>query len=123
METVDEVVGAILLLIAGHFAERDVTWFPRMLDGALLLGNKCSLLLLHLHLVGLMEELRERAIALWQSEQYLSASWANPLAEEEGRSGHAPSHAEVVFRISLNINASFPVQVTFHVVVGVVKML
>lgn len=95
VEMVDEVAGAILLLIAGHFAERGVAWFPRLLDGALLLGNKCSLQLLPLHLVGLLEELRERAIALWQSEQYLSATWANRLTEDEEHSDHTHSHTEV----------------------------
>lgn len=91
----DEVAGAILLLIAGHFAERNVAWFPRMLDGALLLASKCSLQVLHLHLVGLLEELRERAISLWQSEQYQNAAWANQLSDDEGHSDQTTSLTEV----------------------------
>ena len=42
------------------------------------MAGKCSLSILTSHLVPLMEELRERAICLWQDEHYLLASWNKP---------------------------------------------
>ena len=45
-------------------------------DTAVPLAARCSLAVLHSHLLPIMEELRERAIGLWQDEQYLSADWA-----------------------------------------------
>lgn len=41
----------------------------------MVLSTKCSVQLLQSHFVPLLEELRERAIGLWQDEQYLTASW------------------------------------------------
>ena len=43
-------------------------------DSTLMLSTKCSLLILSSHFIPLMDELRERAIRLWQDEQCLSAS-------------------------------------------------
>ena len=42
----------------------------------------------------LMNDLRERAIALWQDEQYLSTSWS-PALEDDSASDHQQSLVEV----------------------------
>ena len=46
-------------------------------ESTLMLSTKCSLLILSSHFIPLMDELREKAIRLWQDEQYLSASWSS----------------------------------------------
>lgn len=91
--TVDEVVGAILLMLASHFGLGRVSWFPRLLDGALLLAGKCSLELLSCQLVDVVTELRETSIGLWGEEQYTSASWSQ--GAEEGVVDHTHSITQV----------------------------
>ena len=93
--TVDEVVGAILLLLEGHFNVKRISWFPRILSGALLLANKSSLELLPCQLVELVTTLRERAISLWREEQYVSATWSQGLVEDEGSTDHTQFITEV----------------------------
>ena len=48
-----------------------------------MLADKCSLDLLESHFVPLFEELRERAISLWQDEQYLYATWSSVGEERQ----------------------------------------
>ncbi len=86
--TVDEVVGAILILLASHFGMGRVQWFPRLLDGAFLLASKCSLELLSLRLVGIVTTVRERAIDLWGEEQYASTLWGQGSGEQGGVADH-----------------------------------
>lgn len=49
----------------------------------MLLAGKCSLDLLESQFVPLLEELRERAISLWQDEQHLYATWSSVGEEKQ----------------------------------------
>ncbi len=96
MATVDEVVGAFLLLLASHFGMRSIQWFPRLLDGAFLLACKCSLELLPSQLVAIVTSVRERAIDLWGEEQYMNAQWVQGSAEQEGGADHTQYITQVL---------------------------
>lgn len=52
-------------------------------ESCVLLADKCSLDLLESQFVPLFEELRERAISLWQDEQYLYATWSSVGEERQ----------------------------------------
>ena len=66
---------------------------PPTLESSVLLAGKCSLSILTSHLVPLMEELRERAICLWQDEHYLLASWnKQPSSASVAAAGETSSH-------------------------------
>ena len=93
--TVDEVVGAILLLLEGHFNVKRISLFQRILSRALLLTIKSSLELLPCQLVELVTVLREKAISLWREEQYASATWSQGLGEEEGTTDYTQFITEV----------------------------
>lgn len=96
IETVDEVVGAILLLLASHFGMSRIQWLPRLLDGAFLLAGKCSLELLSCQLVSIVATVRERAIDLWGEEQYMSTLWGGQGAGEQGG---GTDHAQYITQV------------------------
>lgn len=52
-------------------------------ESCTLLAGKCSLDLLESQFVPLLEELRERAISLWQDEQHLYATWSSVGEEKQ----------------------------------------
>ena len=67
-------------------------------DSSATLASRCSKNILNTHLSPMLEEMKDRAIELWEKENKLSASWKHYLkhSEEEARQLAQDSLAEVI---------------------------
>jgi len=95
IDTVNEAVGALLDLMAGHFAVGKIDWFPRLLDSVIRLAGKCSIELLDTQLIEIMDTLSDNLVVLWRGEQYATAAW-NHVTEEDGSPDPLHSVIEVL---------------------------